>query len=197
MAQTNDPDTEWLWHDGPTDSDLAEVRTIATASARYYGAKPHELDDIVQRTMIKVWEQWNAPHMTRARRRRGVRWAAYIRRITKHTHLDLIRSNRRRLQRDATAADIPHPLPPRPGVERDTGNGVDHIELSIARDYIIELLAQLPERQRLVATLVLVEEKTPTEVGERLDWEPQAVRKSLRIAKEKLKRLMQEQELNP
>ena len=66
----------------PTDAELTEVRVIAENSARYYGAQAHEMDEVAQRTLIKVW-QW------------CLRWASYIRKSTKHNHLDPVRTNRR------------------------------------------------------------------------------------------------------
>lgn len=181
----------------PTDADLAEVRAIAENSARYFGAKSHEIDDVVQLTLIKVWEQWNNPHMVRARHRRGIRWASYIRKITKHTHLDLVRSHVRRLERDSQGASIRREAPRRPGVDRHIEHAVEPVDRSIGRTAIIELIDQLPERQRLVATLVLIEELTPTEISKLLDWDPQAVRKSLRAARERLKTLIGEGQQEP
>ncbi len=178
----------------PTDSDLHEVRVIAENSARYFGARVHEIDEVVQRTLIKVWEHWSSPHIVRARHRRGVRWAAYIRKIAKHQHLDLVRGHGRRLERDTLAAGLRRTGAPRPGVHRVRDDqAVNEMEAIVGRQHIIELFEQLPERQRMVAHLVLVEELSPAEIGERFDWDPQAVRKSLRAAKEKLKVLIHEQ----
>ncbi len=171
----------------PTDEDLREVRVIAESSARYYGARTHEIDEVVQLTLIKVWEQWNSDHMVRARNRRGLRWAAYIRRVAKHTHLDQVRSHGRRLQRDTRAAGLKAPTTARPGTQRQSdNNAVDEMEAIIGREFATDLFDQLPERQRVVATLIFIEELTPAEIGERFDWDPQAVRKSLRAAKAKL-----------
>ena len=175
----------------PTDHDLREVRVIAENSARYFGARAHQMDEVVQETLIKVWEQWNEPHMVRARNRRGVRWATYIRKIAKHKHLDLVRSQGRRQRRDTRAAGVRIVGPSRPGVQRPTdANAVDEMEVGLGRDAIIGLFDELPERQRLVAHFVFVEELTAVEIGERFDWNPQAVRKSLRAAKAKLKELI-------
>ena len=178
----------------PADDDLREVRVIAENSARYYGARAHEMDEVVQRTLIKVWEQWNRPHMVRARHRRGLRWAAYIRKITKNQHLDLVRSHGRRLERDTLAAGLRWTGPNRPGASRQTdAKAVDEIEVIVGRRAVIGLFDQLPERQRLVAQLVFVEELSPAEIGAAFDWDPQAVRKSLRAAREKLKVLIRQE----
>ena len=174
----------------PTDLELTHVLTVAKAAARRAGAAPHELDEVAQRTTIKLWHRWDNETVKAVRQGSPFQWNKYIRQTACNVHRDLIRSHHRRIKRNTVAAGASIAFAtsrPRPGTLRPpaptTPSG---IVTYLARQRILESIEVLPRSQRVVATLLIIGELTPTEAAELLDLQPQTVRKHLRAAKQTL-----------
>ncbi len=170
----------------PSDTELAHVLTVAKAAARRAGAVAHELDEVAQRTTIKLWHRWDDATVKAVREGSSFRWDAYIRQTARNVHHDLIRSHHRRLNRNTVAAGASIAMAmsrPRPGTVRSIPQNPNGIISYLARQRILESIDVLPHNQRIVATLILIGELTPVEAGELLDLQPQTIRKHLRKAK--------------
>jgi len=181
------PPTEEVPFGQPSDEELAYVLTIAKTAARRFGAAPHEVDEVAQRTAVKLWHRWEHPTVHAVRSKLGLSWDAYIRRTARNVHLDLIRSHHRRLERNTKASPIRvSNTHPRPGTVTQAPQTTDGVTAYIARQTIVDRIDALPAKQRLVARLVILNELTPREAAEVLGMQPQSVRKHLRAAKEAL-----------
>jgi len=173
--------------DPPTDEEIGHVLKVARIAARRAGAAAHEVDDVAQRTAIKLWERWHHPNVRLVRDQSDFRWNAYVRQTAKRVHLDSIRSHQRRLRRNTLASDVrASVVPRRPGTVRQVPPDVAGISSLLGRNVIIAELAKLPPRQRLVAWLVFFHELSTREIADELGIQPQAVRKLLRSAKANL-----------
>lgn len=180
----------------PSDLELIHVLEVARVAARRAGAVPHELDEVAQRTTIKLWHRWNDDTVTAVRNGSPFQWDSYIRQTARNVHRDLIRSHHRRLERNTVASGIRIVLAAsRPGTIRPSlPTTPDGIVCYLVRQQILELIEILPRNQRVVATLCLIGQLTPREAGELLDLQPQSVRKHLRAARRTLTTLLSEPE---
>ena len=168
----------------PSDLDLAHVLEVAKVAARVAGAAPHELDEVAQRTTIKLWHRWDDDTVSAVRNGSPFQWDAYIRQTARNVHRDLIRSHHRRIRRNTVASGASIVMATsRPGTIRQTPSSPGGIIGYLGRQLILESIEILPRHQRVVATLVLIAELTPTEAAELLELQPQTVRKHLRAAK--------------
>ncbi len=171
----------------PSDDELHYVMLIALIAARRYGAGAHEVDEVAQSTVIKLWKRWDHPAVHKVRVQGGLKWDAYIRRTAKNAHLDLVRSHQRRLQRNTRASGLRgNTLPMRPGTVRHPPKTPNGIDAYVARQTIIEQIDGLPAKQRVIARMIILDEHTPKHVAKVLGMQPQSVRKHLRAAKETL-----------
>lgn len=179
----------------PSDLDLIHVLEVARAAARHAGAVPHELDEVAQRTAIKLWQRWDDDTVEAVREGSPFQWDAYIRQTARNVHRDLIRSHHRRLKRNTVASGASIVLATsRPGTIRPVPCTPNGIVSYLARQRILESIEILPRNQRVVATLCLIGELTPKEAGELLDLQAQTIRKHLRAAKHTLAALLSEPE---
>lgn len=179
----------------PTDLDLIHVLEVARAAARHAGAVPHELDEVAQRTAIKLWHRWDDDTVKTVREGSPFQWDAYIRQTARNVHRDLIRSHHRRLKRNTVASGASIVLATsRPGTIRPVPWTPNGIVSYLARQRILESIEILPRNQRVVATLCLIGELTPKEAGELLDLQAQTIRKHLRAARHTLAALLSEPE---
>ena len=165
------------------EQELRRILNIARATALAVGANDHEADEVAQTTAVKLWEKWQTDHIRRARQRGGERWEGYVRRAARNVHYDLVRSHRRRIDRQHRAA-----APAWASVESlRAGSAVptspEQIEAHLARSLIAEEILKLPTRQRQVAARICLEEMTVAEVALDLDIQSQSVRKHLRRAR--------------
>lgn len=177
----------------PSDLDLIHVLEVAKAAARHAGAFHHELDEVAQRTTIKLWHRWDDETVKAVREGSPFQWDAYIRQTARNVHRDLIRSHHRRLKRNTVASGASIVLATsRPGTIRPIPNSPNNVVVYLARQQILELIEILPRSQRVVATLCLIGELTPKEAGELLELQAQTIRKHLRAAKHTLASLLSE-----
>ncbi|MDH4279922.1 MAG: hypothetical protein OEW83_17770 [Acidimicrobiia bacterium] len=180
----------------PSESDLVHVLDVARAAAWHAGAVPHEVDEVAQRTTIKLWHHWEDSNVEAVRQGSTFQWDAYIRQTARNVHRDLIRSHHRRLNRNTIASGVSTVLTSRPGTIRPIPWTPNGIVSYLARQRILESIEILPRNQRVVATLCIIGELTPREAGELLDLQAQSVRKHLRAAKHTLASLLSEPEIN-
>ena len=177
----------------PSDLELAHVLEVARAAARHAGAVPHELDEVAQRTTIKLWHRWDDETVQSVRNGSPFQWDAYIRKTARNVHRDLIRSHHRRLRRNTVASGASIVLATsRPGTIRSAPATPGGIIGYLGRQLILESIEILPRNQRVVATLVLIGQLTATEAAELLDLQPQTIRKHLRAAKYALREILSE-----
>ena len=175
----------------PLDTELTHVLVVAKAAARHAGAAPHELDEVAQRTTIKLWHRWENETVKAVREGSPYQWNAYIRQTARNVHRDLIRSHHRRVRRNSVASGASIVLATsRPGTIRPIPHNPCGLSSYLARQRILESIEILPRNQRVVATLILIGELTAREAAELLDLQPQSVRKHLRKAKCTLARLL-------
>ncbi len=181
----------------PSDLDLIHVLEVAKAAARHAGAVPHELDEVAQRTAIKLWHRWDDQVVKAVREGSPFQWDAYIRKTARNVHRDLIRSHHRRLKRNTVASGASIVLATRrPGTIRPIPSTPNGIVGYLARQRILDQIEILPRNQRVVATLCLIGELTAAEAGQLLDLQPQSVRKHLRAAKCTLAAVLSESEID-
>ncbi len=170
----------------PSSSDIAEVLTWAKISALSRRVSAIEADEVAQVTAEKIWRSWNKPSVEAVRSQGTAKRRAYVSVVARNTYRDLVREHQRRLARNARSADRSlAQLPDRPGVNRPTVSEV--AAAHAGRLVLVESLAILPGRQRVIAYLIIARQLTPSEVGEMLNIEAQTVRKHLRSAKEALR----------
>ena len=172
----------------PSDEDLGSILAIAAHTAFALGVAPHEVDEISQLTAIKLWSKWNTTHVEQARRRSPSRWRGYVIGTAKNVHRDLIRSHKRRVNRQNTAAGGRQGVPTdRPGVVAVAPSRPTGVDSFLARAEIIDAIRQLPPRQQVVAVLIVVDELTMSEAAAELGIQPQSVRKTFRSARAALR----------
>lgn len=173
----------------PAEIDLAHVLVVARTAARRAGVPEHELDEIAQTTTIKLWQRWNRQSTRTVRADSRFRWEAYIAQTARNVRRDLIRSETRRRNRNNASANpttsTPQPIS-RPGTLRPIPNDADGMTSYLGRQCILDLIVELPYRQRVAATLIIVGELSAREAADLVGVQPQAIRKQLRAAKETL-----------
>lgn len=168
----------------PVNLDLKYVLRVARATARSLGATPDEADEAAQLTALRLWFKRDCPSVIAAQSTERRRWYGYIRTTARHIHYDLIRAHRRREDRHNRSVDGRQtPLVPRPGTVRSTPGTVSEIEDYLVMRSIADEIRHLPDRQRLVASLILIENYSIAEIANALEVQPQSVRKSWRAAK--------------
>ena len=180
----------------PTELDVEFVLRVARATVRALGATDYEVDESAQCTVVKLWERWQHPNVTAAREAGPKRWYAYVKKTAQRTHYDLIRGHRRREERHNRAAGGRiTPRAERPGCLLSGPEDAAGIDEWIVRQLIASEIRLLPTRQRQVASLFFLQELSIREIGERLQVQPQSVRKSLRAARQALRDRLAESQL--
>jgi RNA polymerase sigma factor (sigma-70 family) len=157
---------------------MGEVRQIARRGAIRAGANRHEADDVAQDIALKFFRLWHDPSIVRARSGAAHSWGAFIARSARNRHLDLIRSARKRQEREAKAfIEVPH----------DSGGP----DAYLARLEIVEAIERLKRpRHQQCAELIWVRGMSIRQAAEILDIEPQTVRLHLREARRELRKML-------
>ena len=177
--------------DSPSNRELALILKLARREALNRGANPHEADDVAQQVMVKLWRTWRRPHVVQARLRGEKRWHGYIRQAARNVHIDEIRKHRRRINREDHYVDrLTVTLPARPHVVRPVPPHPFEAEAYLGRRLLVELLDDLPCKQREVALAVFVNELPIPEVAEQLGLQAQSVRKRLRTAQSLIRQVL-------
>ena len=170
---------------GPSDSELADIRTVSVRTARRHGASIHEADDVAQNTVIKFLTNWERDHIVAARARPDPGWFNYVSRTARNVHLDLVRANARRIARERKIAGfVGEQLNDRPAVQRAQPTDASATEAFLARQAVLDLAESLESpQQRTCVRLRFAEGYTVREIAAELDVETQTVHFHLRNAK--------------
>lgn len=143
-------------------------------TVRWVCGDPGRADDATQEAFIKAYARWG-------RVRRFDDPVAWIRRVAINATRDAARSERRRADREARA-HAPWPPPIVPDVQHDSP---------------LELLRQLPERQRAVAALYYLDGLSTAEIADALGIAEGTVRFHLSHARTTLRAgMLSDQELD-
>jgi RNA polymerase sigma factor (sigma-70 family) len=156
---------------GPAEFCGRHYRELVRA-AMYAGATKEEAKAAVSAALEDVVRNW--PRLVHP-----LKWAkkAVINHFLKEKERDLERTRRRLVEKRAGTAQGRH----------DGG-----LNLWEERQWVMQLLKTLPRKQAEVMAMV-VDDFTPTEIAELLGRSPEAVRQSLREARQRLKRALQQE----
>ena len=117
-------------------------------------------------------------HRAHARFDPGRSFGAWARRIATNTALDYLKKSRPEV---ALPEDLPGPVPPDPGVQKDV------------RERVAAAFGQLPAKLRVAATLALIEEEPYQEIADALGISVGAVKlrvfRAVRLLRKRLKEL--------
>jgi RNA polymerase sigma factor (sigma-70 family) len=177
----------------PNNDDLALILGTATDELRRMGASAHDTEEAAQITLTKLWYLWDREDVCKARNGGERSWRAFIKVTARRVYFDLLRRRGRWIERNNRAAGgVEAPRAPRPGTVLAVGlDDPTEIEELLARSYLVSLLARLPERQRLVAYLSLIQRWTVTEIADHLGVTTPAVSKQKKKALASLRRQIQ------
>jgi RNA polymerase sigma factor (sigma-70 family) len=177
----------------PIDAHLDVIFDVARRTVLGMGANTFEADEVAQLTAFKLWRTWDRPNLVSIRLEE-VRWRAYVRRVARNTHVDLIRGHQRRIARQQRAFEESG----RATATSETGELVpvepSGIDAWLARDAIAREILHLPVQQCKVAARIFLEDRSVNEIAAELGLQPQTVRKHARAAREKLRTRLSEAE---
>ncbi len=177
---------------------LAEVRIGDTAAARRLIAhlyplvrrivrnhlpKREEEEDLAQEVFLKIFQR-----LDQFQERRGIAFEHWVARVAVRTCLDKLRAERRRPElrwadlsdTDRRALEWLHS-----SEEETTGN----LSAAEARIIIQRLLAALPPEDRLVLTLLDLEQRSTLEISQETGWSRPAVKMKALRARHRLRQL--------
>jgi RNA polymerase sigma-70 factor (ECF subfamily) len=145
---------------------------VAQAEA---GGDLHSAEDAVQVAYMRMFTSWE-----KIVARPGNR-AAYGRTAVKHAVIDQFRRNQR---------VTPAPLQELP--EQESRIGIPDAAYETIKEGIDELVAKLPDRQRQVITLCVLQDISPEDAGKRLRLKEESVKSYIRMAVKNLKKYVNE-----
>jgi len=134
-------------------------------------ADPHTAEDAVQAALIQMLQRWEklTSH--------DGSLAAYGRRAVKNATVDQYRKNKNTIP-------MPHTELP----DRDSDIGIPEAAYESVRLEIYNLVAELPERQRQVVTLCVLQGQSHAEAAHRLGLKEASVKTYLKSARKNLKK---------
>ena len=178
----------------PIEAHLDTIFDVARRTVLSMGANTYEADEVAQLTAFKLWQTWDRTNLVSIRLEE-IRWRAYIRRVARNTHVDLIRGHQRRIARQQRAhEEQTRGRPCAPEAEGTVPVDTSGIDAWLARDAIAREILQLPVQQRKVAARIFLEDRSVNEVAVELGLQPQTVRKHARAARETLRTRLSEAE---
>ncbi|MEU7154589.1 sigma-70 family RNA polymerase sigma factor [Streptomyces sp. NPDC039022] len=160
-----------------TDFEAFVLETSAAFSrvAQAEAGDLHSAEDAVQIAYMRMFRSWEKI-VTRPGNR-----AAYGRLAVKNAVIDQFRRNQRM---------IPAPLQELP--EQESQIGIPDAAYEMIKEGIDELVAKLPDRQRQVITLCILQDMSSEEAGKRLRLKEESVKKYIRMAIMNLKKSVNE-----
>ncbi|MGW4186496.1 RNA polymerase sigma factor [Streptomyces albidoflavus] len=135
----------------------------------------HSAEDAVQVAYMRMFTSWEKIVVRPGNR------AAYGRTAVKNAVIDQFRRNQR---------ITPAPLQDLP--EQESQIGIPDAAYEMIKEGIDELVAKLPDRQRQVVTLCVLQDITPEDAGKRLRLKEESVKSYIRMAIKNLKKLVNE-----
>ncbi|MEV0957925.1 sigma-70 family RNA polymerase sigma factor [Streptomyces sp. NPDC049951] len=154
---------------------VLETSAVFSRVARAEAGGLHSAEDAVQTAYMRMFTSWE-----KIVARPGNR-AAYGRIAVKNAVKDQFRRNRR---------VSPAPLQELP--EQESRIGIPDAAYEIIKEGIDDLVAKLPDRQRQVVTLCVLQDMSPEEAGKRLGLKEESVTRYIRIAIKNLKKYVYE-----
>jgi RNA polymerase sigma-70 factor, ECF subfamily len=148
---------------------IAHCHPLVVRLVRAHRSRSLGEEDLVQEVYLKMFAK-----LDRYEPRAGVPFAHWLSRLTVRTCLDALRTEARRPLGHATALSPAAEEWLRSMRRADFPPPVD--EVLAARELVAALLARLPAADRLVLTLLDVEERTAAEVGRLTGWSTGLVR---------------------
>lgn len=179
--------------EGRQEQTLKRILEVAKKAALAKGASEHEAQEVAQITAFKIWRDRDRAHIKAA-----LTWAdderldSYVRTAARNTHFDLVRAHQRRIRRQIKAALPGYGESVAEQARADTPDTPAEVLQLLARSLLAEEIMKLPPKQRRVAALVYLEDRSIREVAELMDIQSQTVRKQLRAAKAKLADVLSE-----
>lgn len=153
------------------------LKTSAAFSrvARAEAGDLHSAEDAVQTAYMRMYTTWE-----KLSEREGS-LAAYGRTAVKNAVIDQFRRNGRLVS--TPLQEIP---------ERESGIGIPDAAYEMIKEGIDDLVAQLPDRQRQVITLCVLQELSPEDAGKRLGLKEESVKRYIHAAIKSLKKTIRE-----
>ncbi|MFD8079342.1 RNA polymerase sigma factor [Streptomyces sp. NPDC059718] len=145
--------------------------------ARAKAGDLHSAQDAVQVAYLNMYRRWEEISA-----RQGS-LAAYGRTAVKNAVKDQFRRNKRMVT-------VPVPVHELPEIE--SGIGVPGAAYEMVKEGIDELVASLPERQREVITLCVLQDLSTAEVAQRLQIKEESVKRYIKAATNNLKKSINE-----
>ncbi|MDT0398509.1 MULTISPECIES: RNA polymerase sigma factor [Streptomyces] len=133
----------------------------------------HSAEDAVQDAYLKLYRRWDqliAGHGS---------LTAYGRTVVKRAVIDQFHRNKRM-------------VPVRELPETESGIGIPEAAYEMIKEGIDELVASLPERQREVITLCVLQDLSPAVVAQRLQIKEESVKRYIKAATNNLKKSINE-----
>ncbi|KUO03053.1 RNA polymerase sigma factor [Streptomyces caeruleatus] len=143
--------------------------------ARVEAGDPHSAEDAVQDVYLNMYRRWATISVQEGS------LTAYGRTAVKRAVIDQFRRNKRMV-----AVPV-HELP-----ETESGIGIPEAAYEMIREGIGELVASLPERQREVITLCVLQDLSPAVVAQRLQIKEESVKRYIKAAANNLKKSINE-----
>lgn len=134
-------------------------------------ADPHTAEDAVQAALVQMLNRWE----TLTAREGSL--AAYGRQAVRNATVDQYRKNKN---------TIPMPVTEMP--ERDSDIGIPEAVYESVRSEIYNLVAELPERQRQVVNICILQGHSHAEAAHRLGLKEASVKTYLKSARKNLKK---------
>jgi RNA polymerase sigma factor (sigma-70 family) len=138
-------------------------------------------EEIVQETMIKVWQKAASFNVEKANA------STWIFTIARNTRIDLLRKNARHFQNKATsdqyedAFDVDDIW-----IENENEDVFNHLAKQRNSEILHESMKALPEEQSLILRKVYLEDKSHSEIAEELELPLGTVKSRVRLALNKL-----------
>ncbi|MFE1442923.1 RNA polymerase sigma factor [Streptomyces sp. NPDC058739] len=157
------------------ESFVLETLEAFSRLARVEAGDLHSAEDAVQDVYLNMYRRW-----TTISAQQGS-LTAYGRTAVKRAVIDQFRRNKR------TVTVPVHEIP-----ETESGIGIPEAAYEMIKEGIDELVARLPERQREVITLCVLQDLSPEVVAKRLQIKEESVKRYIKAAANNLKKTINE-----
>lgn len=154
---------------------VLQTSEVFLRAARAKAGDPHSAEDAVQSVYLRMFQSWE-----KLSTRRGS-LVGYGRRAVVNAVIDQFRKNQRLIT--APVQELP---------EETSGIGIPGATYEAVREGIDELVAELPERQRQVVSLCILQDLSTAEVGARLGLREDSVRRYVSAAVKRLQKVVLE-----
>nr|WSW64610.1 sigma-70 family RNA polymerase sigma factor [Streptomyces sp. NBC_00998] len=154
---------------------VLETSAVFSRVARAESGDLHSAEDAVQVAYLRMFSSWE-----KLSARQGS-LVAYGRTAVKNAVIDQFRRNQRMVS-----------LPVQEIPEQESVTGIPDAAYEMVKEGIDELVACLPERQRQVITLCVLQDLSPEDAGKRLGLKEDSVKRYIHAAIKNLKKSVNE-----